>query len=349
MLIKTRGSEYSTNQFFYAQANSNTDIDSGSLFGMFWDTSYDSSTLSGYTIGYMDFVYIVDGSDTFTTYTYQDSGIPDKSINIYGSYYSKTLYTWGNTGDGDYSVITIGEGGVNYYPIEPYPIDKPLDRWIFGDKYIQMLWTDNNYTGATLYLYSEGVLQDSIFFDRPNDWNYGYNHNVFFINNEVDSYYVNNSVSAFTPIDYYDYTYGGYMYWNDTGHNDGRILFLNTQNGNTAFLLEDSFVTGTTLPINGGDFNIRIGKDKFMYVYNLPTWEGNIVINLYDFNFNLLNSYQTEFDNWNNIYSLKDRFIVQFYNNTTNENVTYLISETAIENIVTGDYNWTQINDFYWD
>ena len=348
LLIKPRGSEYINNQFFVSRAYENVNGDSGSFYMMFWDNDYDYSSLSGTTIAYMDIVYMVDGQESFTTYTYQDSGLPDKSMQIYGSYFSKSFYSIGNTGDGNLSVISISSDGVQYFPIEPYPVNKPLDRWIFGDQYIQMLWTDYSYTGGTFNLYSGNTLLDTMYFEKPNGWNYGYYHNVFYVTNFTDFYYINKTSNGFIQTNYYDFTYGGYNYWDETGHDYGRILFLNTSTGDAALLTEESFITGGTLPINGGNFDIRVGKDKFMYVYNTPTWLGNIIIELYDFDFNLLNSLETEFTYWNNTYGYKDRFVVEF-NATGNKHITYLVSETIITDITTYDYNWEQINDYYWD
>ena len=199
----------------------------------------------------------------------------------------KTFYSWGNTGDGQYSIISVGLSGVTYIPVQSFPFDKSLDTWGFGDKIIQAAWEDS-YTGATFNLYNNNSLVDSIFFNRPNGWQYGYVHNIFYMTNYVDMYYTNNASSGFTSIDYYDNINNPWYYWTDSGYNEGVYVLLNSHNGNTAIITEDNFITGPALSTNGGNFDILVGKSNFMYIYNLPTWEGNIVIELYDFNFNLL-------------------------------------------------------------
>lgn len=349
-LIKTRGSEYYNLQYFTSDPYNNPNIEAGSMTCMFWDTDYGSSFLSGITIGYMDIVYIIDGTDSFTTYTYQDSGLPDKSINIYSPSLAKTFYTWGNTGDGDYSVITIGQSGVNYFPLLTYPINNPLYRWTFGDFYLQLLWTDNQYTGGTMNLFGDGVLLDTMFFDKPHSWYYEYKNGIFIFDNYVNQWYVNNTTSGFTSIDYYSDKYFPYYYWTETGNlTEPGIILLNSTNGNTAILTSTYFQTGTTLPINGGNYDIRPGRDKFLYVYNQPNWLGKIVIELYDYNFNLLNSQLTDFSNWNFITAYKDRYAVKISDNLTNSITTYMVSETTITSFVSSnDEYYYNINDYFW-
>jgi len=115
-------------------------------------------------------------------------------------------------------------------------------------------------------------------------------------------------------------------------------------------LTKTEFISGTTIPVNGGNFYVKPGRNKFIYIYNQPTWEGKMTIQLYDFNFNLITTINTEFDEWSDVYVIKDRFWVSFYNNDTNQFVNYLVSDTNQPPIIIDDnYSYyTLINDWYY-
>jgi hypothetical protein len=105
-----------------------------------------------------------------------------------------------------------------------------------------------------------------------------------------------------------------------------------------------------TLPVNGGNYNLRIGRDKFLYVYQQPTWLGNYTINLYDFDFNLVFSEETDYINTWEVTAAKDRYYL-IYQNPDNDNLTLtLISNSFTQSVNISDYNYNRaINDFiYW-
>jgi hypothetical protein len=94
------------------------------------------------------------------------------------------------------------------------------------------------------------------------------------------------------------------------------------------------------------NYNMSVGKDKFMLVYN--ELDGGVyTINLYDFTGTLLNTHTTQYTTWDNIYSAKDRFVVMFQGQGTKE--IFLVSDETITSVTMDDYDGEQmINDYIW-
>jgi hypothetical protein len=89
------------------------------------------------------------------------------------------------------------------------------------------------------------------------------------------------------------------------------------------------------------DFDISVGESKFMFVYN-ETNGGVTKIRLYNFSGTLLNSETTTWTNgWDDIYGVKDRFVVMNYNGDDTVEV-YLVSENTITSVTTQDYSSEQ-------
>jgi hypothetical protein len=85
-----------------------------------------------------------------------------------------------------------------------------------------------------------------------------------------------------------------------------------------------------------------------MFVYN-ETSGGVTKIRLYDFSGTLLNSATTSWTNgWDDIYGVKDRFVVINYVEDTVE--IYLVSEDTITSVTTQDYSSEEAtNDWFYD
>jgi hypothetical protein len=94
-------------------------------------------------------------------------------------------------------------------------------------------------------------------------------------------------------------------------------------------------------------FDIRMGKDKFMIVYQDSGDNNYIKIKLYDYTGALINSTDTTFTSWNESWGAKDRFVVRFSGDGTN--MFYLISENDVIPVMTQDYDGENtINDYIW-
>ena len=95
-------------------------------------------------------------------------------------------------------------------------------------------------------------------------------------------------------------------------------------------------------------FDISVGKSKFMFVYN-ETSGGVTKIRLYDFSGTLLNSATTSWTNgWGDTYGVKDRFVVMNYDGDNTVEI-YLVSEDTITSVTTQDYSSEEAtNDWFY-
>jgi len=88
-----------------------------------------------------------------------------------------------------------------------------------------------------------------------------------------------------------------------------------------------------------------VGSDKFMFTF--LDMSGVTNINLYDFNYNLLNSIVTEHTSWWTTIASGDRFVTVV--NEDNQYISYLVSESTITSTsLTNDNSYYSLNDFIW-
>ena len=125
----------------------------------------------------------------------------------------------------------------------------------------------------------------------------------------------------------------------------GNIVYTN-YNNNECYILTQ---TGTTSIFNlptSNEYNIRVGENYFMYVY-LDDLSGLTHINVYDFEFNLVNSAVTEFTSLWSTESCNDNFVVII--NENNKYYIYLVTENEITYKELSDNNsYNTYNDYVW-
>ena len=96
-------------------------------------------------------------------------------------------------------------------------------------------------------------------------------------------------------------------------------------------------------------YDVTIGKDKFMIIYGDPNDNFYKKINLYNFSGTLLNSQSTTYTSVSNWWGVKDRFVVNFYNEDDDTNVYYLVSDDTITSVELDSYdNTNTLNDYIW-
>ena len=112
------------------------------------------------------------------------------------------------------------------------------------------------------------------------------------------------------------------------------------------------WVTSTSLTTNtftlptSGTYNVSVGENYFMYVF-LDDVSGFTNINLYDFQFNLVNSAATEFTSFWSLESCNDNFVVII--NKNGKYYNYLVTENEITyNEVTDNNSYYTFNDYVW-
>jgi hypothetical protein len=86
----------------------------------------------------------------------------------------------------------------------------------------------------------------------------------------------------------------------------------------------------------------------FIHYYD-DAENGYYHVKLYDFNGTLLNTLDTTYTDYNDMYAIKDRFVARFFNNSTDRYVMYMISADNIESVELDDFNtYDTANDYIW-
>lgn len=341
-----RGSNYTVRDVQYETNFYNDDVPSGGIFIILYNGTGNYYTGGGYEVSYLDIIYRLENQTEFTTYTFQNSGSNDKTFYPY-SWGNKTFYTVCSTGDTNSAVFSITENGVNIVStnVSYNDINGWNTNW-FGD-YFNYSYTTDGDSYANHRLFLNGELVDSLGFPIPSWYNISTSYGTFYMTNYEDGYYVNNQVTGYTQTEVYnDINTSTNYYTQEYYSTNSNILLYNSQNSTARVLTKDSISNQFTLPEDFGERDLRIGKDNFLYVY--LTNSDNLRVNLYNFNGALLNSTLIEDDYWNDIYAVKDRYVVK--NNIDGQYLLTMISDDEVKQItIDNEYtSWDMINDYIW-
>jgi hypothetical protein len=341
-----RGSNYTVRDVQYETNFYNDDVPSGGIFIILYNGTGNYYTGGGYEVSYLDIIYRLENQTEFTTYTFQNSGSNDKTFYPY-SWGNKTFYTVCSTGDTNSAVFSITENGVNIIStnVSYNDINGWNTNW-FGD-YFNYSYTTDGDSYANHRLFLNGELVDSLGFPIPSWYNISTSYGTFYMTNYEDGYYVNNQVTGYTQTEVYnDIDTSTNYYTQEYYSTNSNILLYNSQNSTARVLTKDSISNQFTLPEDFGERNLRIGKDNFLYVY--LTNSDNLRVNLYNFNGALLNSTLIEDDYWNDVYAVKDRYVVK--NNINGQYLLTMISDDEVKQItIDNEYtSWDMINDYIW-
>jgi len=125
----------------------------------------------------------------------------------------------------------------------------------------------------------------------------------------------------------------------------GPILTYNYNTRETNILTSTGYSDTFILPENNGFWVIDVGNDKFLYSF--IDLNGFVNINLYDFNFNLLNSLVTEHTSYYTSFCSGNRYVM--ITDDSFEYNNYLVSEsTIISSTLSGNNNHQSLNDYIW-
>jgi hypothetical protein len=283
----------------------------------------------GYEVSKCDIVYMLSGQTGFTTYNFVTD--TNKVISPWGNLTNNGWFTSASDEAGYCDILCINSNdGVVLSNTEIS--GSTVGSWnydIVGNNFISII--TNNFGSDINFIYndSSGVILDSLFYTGAS-YNWWTTTDILYLTiNNTDAFYLNNSTTGFTPTTYYNSIRYVRTYFTDT-FLDPDTLFLydnNTRYGR--FLKGNSLSSEFLLP----------GSD------NVDT--DNIVINLYDFNGNLLNTHETEFTSWNGVQALKNRFIVKFPTQGL-INVIMINEDTILMRQITDLDNYDSMNDYVW-
>ena len=298
----------------------------------------------GYEVSKCDIVYMLSGQTGFTTYNFVTN--TNKVISPWGQLTDNGWFTTASDETGYCDILCINS--VDGVILSNTEISgSTVGNWNYtniGNNFFSVITSngDSNF----IYNDSSGVILDTLFYSgTSNSW-WNTTNLLYLTINNTDAFYLNNSTTGFTPTTYYGSIQYVSTYFTDT-FLDSDTLFLydsNTRYGR--FLKGGSLSSEFQLPGSNNDYDIRLGKDKLLFVY--PNVDNNnIVINLYDFNGNLLNTHETEFTSWNGVRALKNRFIVKFLTQGL-INVIMINEDTILMRQITDLDNYDSMNDYVW-
>jgi hypothetical protein len=314
--------------FFYNESDSNYNFITSLYFNVLSYFSGDTEYREPYIINY--------------------SGGTVNWVNIYDEFLGSSLMFLYYSGS-ILKLLTITSDGVSSVNVTPLgPLDTlDITEWLVGDTFIFRTFTNYNSEG-TVYAYDAmgNQLDSKSFFGG---WNYDYNYGIYYFETGPGAYYFNTVNSKFTSIDSVDDTTTTNRYYSNTFKRTGNmVLATYNMDGLYARLLTESNLTPQIiLPIpNCCDSNLLVGKDVILYLY--INNNENLVINLYNLSFGLLQS--IVITQYNNIYYptiSENRVLVQIENNNIVTN--YMISANGIKTVEsTNSYEYREANDYAW-
>jgi len=290
-----------------------------------------------------DIVYMLSGDSGFTTYNYANTS---KSISPWGYITDDGWYTVGTDESGYLNLISLNStNGITLTNTNLLITD--VNYWNYDsveNNFYSSIFTT---TGDVYFGYynSSGVLLDNLFYSGSPSVDYYTTRGTLYLKVNQDSFYINNTTTEFTTINSYPNIYYPNWYFSNTFLDPNQLFLYDPNTRYGRFLMADSIGTEFLLPENQ-DYRIEIGKDKLLFVYQ-QVETSLIIINLYDFNGNLLNSYDTEFTSWIYVEALKDRYIVTFQNSPIRTVIMINEDSVLIEQITDLD-NYDSINDIVW-
>lgn len=307
----------------------------------------------GTEVTYCDIVYMFDNQSSFSTYTFAED--ETKYIQTYGQL-SDMYRTQIDNGDGVVSFLTIMSGSTRIESMDvPSSVVGYVNTLWMGNKSLAQIWSNNATDVVYKYINAVGVVTDT----ESGSLTGGYNSSM---DNEGEvayikmntttgdtAFYVYSGTTQMISTSYYNNLVGGWSYNSETKVVPD-VLFVWSNGGETGRILTSTGISDElTLPAMGNN-DVRVGKDKFIIIYNDPNDNNYVKFNLYNFSGTLLNSTETTYTSWSDVWGVKDRFVVQLYNGDNNTRLFYLVSENNVTFATIGNHDdvGASLNDYIW-
>lgn len=320
-----------------------------SMFILFYSSI--GSQWYGYQMSKCEILYMLSGDTSFNRYNFVDTGSP------------KYLYPWGPTGNNlftycstngtDFQTFSITMSGVQITNISTIIEGNAVgqNNYVFGDKYIQQVWTNSNYDQLRMVLFNTyGEITDDMTLNlsgafQRSDGSIG---GIYYITDNSYGWWVNQDTDTFQLTTNYDIIYPD-TYVSTDGYRQGIMGLKKQVAGNQYFrlLFRNAEISNEwQLPSNNGSHNIVIGRTNFLYSYN-DNVDGYFNWILYDFNANASQSLTTPFSavsftSW----AVKDRYLTRV--NYGPNYVYYAISDSGYVTETSQGFGWDMINDYIW-
>jgi hypothetical protein len=330
---------------------SSSNINNGGVVIMFRNSI--NGNYIGTEVTYCDIVYMFDNQSSFNTYTFADN--ETKYIQTWGQL-SDIFRTPVDNGDGVISFLTIMSGSTRIESMDlPVSGMTYINYHYLGNKTLAQIWNSNATEVVYKYINALGVVTDTVTdtMDIAYSSSMDSEGEVAYIRINTTTgdtaFYVYSGSTEMISTDYYD-NYEDTRGFNSVSKEIPDAIFVWSNGGETGRILTSTGISDElTLPAMG-NVDVRIGKDKFIIVYQDLNDNNYVKINLYNFSGTLLNSESTLYTSWSDSWGLKDRFVVKFYNGESDTELFYLVSENVITFVTldTHDGEDAIMNDYIW-
>ena len=304
---------------------------------------------------FCDFVYMLDNQTSFNTYIFAND--TNKSFSPWGIQLSDMIRIVCDNGDDVLSLFTIMSGSTRVESMNVFisDISQVNYRWL-GNKTLVQIFTNDGNNVTYKYINSVGVVTDEVTSALNNTYgaNMDNSGEVAYMTIQRAAgdggnlgFYVDGNTPDISSTTYYSSRYTMDSFDSQTKELPDVLFLFAGGSGEFGRVLSSTGITDELNFPAMTSFDIRMGKDKFMIVYQDSGDNNYIKIKLYDYTGLLINSTDTTFTSWNESWGAKDRFVVRFSGDGAN--MFYLISENDVIPVMTQDYDGENtINDYIW-
>jgi len=304
---------------------------------------------------FCDFVYMLDNQTSFNTYIFAND--TNKSFSPWGIQLSDMIRIVCDNGDDVLSLFTIMSGSTRVESMNVFisDVSQVNYRWL-GNKTLVQIFTNDGNNVTYKYINSVGVVTDEVTSALNNTYgaNMDNSGEVAYMTIQRAAgdggnlgFYVDGNTPDISSTTYYSSRYTMDSFDSQTKELPDVLFLFAGGSGEFGRVLSSTGITDELNFPAMTSFDIRMGKDKFMIVYQDSGDNNYIKIKLYDYTGLLINSTDTTFTSWNESWGAKDRFVVRFSGDGAN--MFYLISENDVIPVMTQDYDGENtINDYIW-
>jgi hypothetical protein len=322
-------------------------VNGGVAITLYYSTNYHTI---GEEVSYCDIVYMLKNQTSFSTYVVANN----TSVKVSTSGQLSNIYRTPISRGDFFEILTISSTGgtITTTSVPITGLTSVNNAWL-GDKSIYNILSNDSYDIDSLLVNVNGSVMDTL--SKTLNSSYAYSMNsvgqLGYLRLSIDggneAYYVYSGSTGFTSTSVYDDTRTPSSFYRDTFLDPEVMVLYSEGGGDDGFRVLTS--TGITSELQFAPTNsreIRVGETKFMLVHN-DNYTDAMIIAVYNFSGQLLNSYTTAYNGWSDTYGIGDRFVVVFNGDTGRE--YFLVSEETITSVVLDDHDSERApNDYNW-
>ena len=344
-----RGTNYQNYAIEYQDTLWFGSSEGGSIVNLFYGNTDGYYNGAGFSIDYLDIVYLLKDDTNYTGYLYTDSGDFSKYFYLYGDCFLE-FNTFCSVGDGLSSIFSITPSGASFTPTNINFEDLTGQDWrTFGNRFAMVFYNNTNNT-AYQYFIQNGGLISSLTLNTNGPYYYFVSGSyTFYTTDGTTGWYLNSTTDTIQETDTFSQYRYTYKYYNNQVYiTNGTILLFTPETMTCKILNPTSLTNNFSLPPFNNYWDLSLGRNRFLYTYN--DLSDNTRVNLYDHNGAMINSTLIPITDWYDSIGYKDRYYV-VHNSGVDQRLLTLISDNTVQQVTinTNLVSWYGINDLYWD